>query len=131
MLRKGRKYSPEEILPRVKFPSSLKTAREDLDGDQINFGTLRLQTFAAKGISCIACGLRGLFFVKEKHRTGERYYHLSLYALDANGREVMMTKDHRLSKDKGGTDTLDNLDPMCFPCNQAKGNHSLLEEDEQ
>jgi HNH endonuclease len=128
MLRKGRKYSPEEILPRVKFPSSLRVPREDLDGDQINFGTLRLQTFCAKGITCRACGLRGLFFVKEKHRTGERYYHLSLYALK-NGQEVMLTRDHIIPKSRKGKDTLANSQPLCFNCNQEKGNNSLPEEE--
>lgn len=145
MLRKGRKYSPEEILPRVKFPSityfrSLvdgiacifaRTPRENLDGDPINFSTLRLQTFAAKGIGCVACNLRGSFFVKEKHRTGERYYHLSLYALDANGEEVLMTRDHIIPRSRKGKDTLENSQPMCYPHNQEKGNNSLLEEDDQ
>jgi 5-methylcytosine-specific restriction endonuclease McrA len=136
VLRKGRKYSPEEILPRVKFPLWIgsifvPSSREDLDGDQINFSTLRLRTFAAKGITCVACKLRGLFFIKEKQRAEVKRYHLALYALDKNGQEVLMTKDHIIPKSRGGKNTLRNMQPMCLLCNQEKGDNSLSKEEEE
>lgn len=35
---------------------------------------------------------------------------------------MKMEVDHILPWSHGGTDTLDNLQPMCKPCNRAKGN---------
>lgn len=36
--------------------------------------------------------------------------------------EMKMEVDHILPWSRGGTDTLDNLQPLCKPCNRAKGN---------
>ena len=34
---------------------------------------------------------------------------------------VATTADHRIPRAAGGTDTLDNLDAACEPCNKSKG----------
>lgn len=36
---------------------------------------------------------------------------------------LKMEVDHILPWSLGGTDTLDNLQPLCKPCNRAKGNN--------
>ena len=48
---------------------------------------------------------------------------MNLYAIDENGKEVLMTKDHILPKSKGGKDEIDNYQTMCIRCNEAKGNN--------
>jgi len=119
MIRRGRRYIPEEILPLVEFRNN--PVRKELDGDRINFSSLRLQTFATKGVACVRCGIEGEFFIKEKHHQSDKFFTLSLYALDGDNNWILMTKDHIIPKSKGGKDHLDNLNPMCYICNQDKG----------
>lgn len=37
------------------------------------------------------------------------------------GRAVPLTIDHKIAWSKGGTDAIENLQAMCFPCNRRKG----------
>lgn len=96
-------------------------------GDKMNPLSQRYEVFFKKGMKCCKCGLEGKYFAKERHITpkGEIIspkYHFNLYALDENGNEVLMTKDHIIPKSKGGKDCLDNYQTMCARCNEAKGN---------
>lgn len=52
----------------------------------------------------------------------DKSFHLNLYAIDENGKEVLMTKDHIIPKSKGGADDISNYQTMCERCNEAKGN---------
>lgn len=88
--------------------------------DWINMASQRYKVFKEKGIRCVACGMEGRFFIKEKHLNDKRY-HFNLYALDDTGDLVLMTKDHIQPKAKGGRDRLDNYQTMCHPCNVQKG----------
>jgi 5-methylcytosine-specific restriction endonuclease McrA len=47
-------------------------------------------------------------------------FHLNLYGIDSNGREVMLTKDHIIPRSKGGKNKLSNYQPMCIHCNKKK-----------
>lgn len=40
--------------------------------------------------------------------------------IDVLAGDTLMTVDHVLPKSKGGTNHIDNLVPMCSPCNQRK-----------
>ncbi len=118
-------YSIEEIRELTKdvlFEKEKRNARVELDGDIIKGNSQRLQTFFTRGIKCSCCGIEGKFFVKEK-RPKDVSYHLNLYAIDENDKEVLMTKDHILPKSKGGKDCIDNYQTMCIRCNMAKGNN--------
>lgn len=95
--------------------------RADFKGDSIKFSSHRLWTFTTKGITCVECGIQAEFFAKEKHTEDENRYHLNLYALDEDGEEVLMTKDHVEPSSKGGNDHISNYQPMCEPCNHEKG----------
>ena len=101
--------------------------------DIIPVVSLRYQVFA-RSLVCVSCGLEGKYFAKErsakKLRDGSGFkatakaWHFNLYAMRADGREVLMTKDHVLPRSKGGPDVLENLQTMCAPCNcRKRDNH--------
>ena len=46
-----------------------------------------------------------------------------LYAVNENGIEVLMTKDHIIPVSKGGKNILSNYQTMCELCNLEKGNN--------
>jgi 5-methylcytosine-specific restriction endonuclease McrA len=103
----------------------------DFDGDVIPLISDRYHLFAANPC-CVVCGIKGEFYAKERsaQRKGGRWvavdpdskFHLNLYAVGSNGKEVLMTKDHVLPKSQGGKNHLTNYQTMCSPCNLAKRN---------
>jgi 5-methylcytosine-specific restriction endonuclease McrA len=117
-------YSIEEVRDKVKdvlFEKDKRLAKVDFDGDLIKGNSQRYQTFFTKGCKCVVCGIEGKYFAKERHLQ-DKTYHLNLYAVDDNGEEILMTKDHILPRSKGGIDDISNYQTMCKLCNEAKGN---------
>jgi len=117
--RLDKHYSPEEVLKFVPNSDENKI-KTDFDGHRIKMSSSRLVNFKLHGIKCITCGIEGKYFIKERHKN-DLSFHLNLYAMDINGKEVLMTKDHIVSIDKGGKNHMSNYQPMCFNCNQEKG----------
>lgn len=118
-------HSIEEVRDTVRevlFEKDKRNAKVELYGDIIKGNSQRYQTFFTKGTKCVCCGIEGKYFAKEKVFR-DKSYHLNLYAIDENGKEVLMTKDHILPKSKSGQDHVDNYQPMCVRCNKAKGNN--------
>lgn len=109
------------IVKDVLFEPDKRNAKVNLDGDRIKGNSHRYQTFFTKGLRCACCGIEGKYFAKEKGKNAKSY-HLNLYAVDKDGNEVLMTKDHIVPKSKGGQDHIDNYQTMCKICNLAKGN---------
>ena len=93
-----------------------------MGGDLIKPNSQRYQTFFTKGCNCVVCGIKGSFFAKERTTGSNEAFHLNLYAVNENGEEVLMTKDHIIPKSKGGKNTIDNYQTMCCKCNFEKGN---------
>lgn len=93
----------------------------DFDGDMIKANSQRYQTFFTNGLTCKCCGIKGSYFVKEKDKNQSRY-HLNLYAVNKDGKEVLMTKDHVIPVSKGGKNILSNYQTMCCVCNERKAN---------
>jgi hypothetical protein len=94
-------------------------------GEEVNMSTLNLRMHLHKGFDCIECGAKGSY-LKVERTPGPPHiiysdWHLNLYAVNATGEEVLMTKDHRYPRSKGGSDEIENLDPMCSKCNHKKG----------
>jgi hypothetical protein len=76
----------------------------------------RLGVFARKGCVCVTCGKVGTRLLKSVDRGGA--VHIDPYTDDL----VPITIDHILPKSRGGENHIDNYQPMCFPCNNKKGN---------
>lgn len=83
----------------------------------------RLKVFWLKGLSCVHCKCIGNAILKTKNKVGQ--IHFDLYRLSEHGRRLM-TVDHIIPKSLGGTNDIDNLQPMCCKCNQKKGSTVCL-----
>ena len=118
-IRKGI-YSIEEILSKRNYLNHTEDGVE-FNGDVIHMNSDRYHTFAEKGLKCVCCGIEGVHFAKERDCHSNRW-HFNLYAIDLEGREVLMTKDHIIPKSKGGENNLNNYQTMCCKCNVEKGN---------
>jgi hypothetical protein len=85
---------------------------------------IRLLTYRVHGTNCcvLGCKVKGEYFAIETlSNLHTPLYHLNLYGV-ADGREVMLTSDHRIPKSRGGSNSIDNRQPMCCPHNAKKGN---------
>lgn len=73
---------------------------------------------------CCTCGMEGEFFALEqqKEKKEKDIWFLHLYGRTKDGKEILFTQDHAVPKSKGGSNGLDNLQTMCSPCNNLKGN---------
>lgn len=131
-IRKGKKYPAEDFIQLVRdkyFYDKMKHGRALIDGDRVGVKTKRILTFRDSGTSCHCCGLKGLYFVKEKQRyTKSSFYHLNLYGLDG-GREVMLTSDHIKPLKHGGKDRLTNRQTLCAMCNNVKAHQKIQNAD--
>lgn len=112
-----------QVLPEVVFETPIKGKKGNhqvkiINGDKINMASWRYQTFVKSGLACVSCGLVASYFAKETLTKNNRF-HLNLYGIKDN-QEVLFTKDHIFPKSKGGTDSLDNFQTMCSPCNALK-----------
>lgn len=88
-----------------------------VDGFRIHPKSLRYMTFYQKGVKCVCCGKMGTHFrLCGEEKTNRR--HFNLYADDG----TLITKDHIIPVSKGGRDDVENMQPMCKDCNEAKGN---------
>ena len=76
----------------------------------------RLRVFHNHGTRCAmpACGKEGVYLIKAKNTDGG--FHIDLYTDEFE----LMTIDHIMPKSKGGTNSLENLQPMCHSCNTKK-----------
>jgi len=91
----------------------------EIEGELVNCNSDRYKCFFTHGMTCVECGVVGTIWALERVHTTKRY-HLNLYGITADGKEVLMTKDHIMPKKFGGKDHLDNYQTMCIVCNNAK-----------
>ena len=139
MIRFGT-FPIETILPEIEFEgarekpfSKHKKKRIALLGYNVGCHSLRLALFKEREPVCVHCGLRAEYFALENHKSAasKSTPHLNLYGKNAQGEEVLFTKDHIIPLSKGGKDNLSNLQILCYPCNHIKGNViSVISESE-
>lgn len=96
----------------------------EIAGEEIYAFSDRYRNLFVNGYTCKHCGIIGSFFALEKSKNDNRY-HLNMYALDNEGNEVMMTKDHIIPKSLGGENSIKNYQTLCEKCNVAKGNNMI------
>ena len=82
--------------------------------------SFRYTNFYMHGIACVKCGLRASYGAIERFNRNTDW-HLNLYGIDAEGKEVLLTKDHIYPRSKGGVNEMHNFQTMCINCNEKKG----------
>jgi 5-methylcytosine-specific restriction endonuclease McrA len=116
-------FQLHEVLPFVDLKNSKRnSAKKEYCGFNLRMGSERLKLFATKGVVCCKCGIVGKYFKLENHNINNYSPHFNLYAIDKDGKEVLMTKDHIIPVSKGGEDKQSNYQPMCTFCNCKKDN---------
>ena len=100
---------------------------KEFDGHEIYFASDNLRLYKRRGTRCVGCGVEARYFAKERVKPGDRWQ-LRLYAIDYDGLEVLMTKDHIKPRSRHGRTKPDNLQPMCVKCNELKGNRGGRDE---
>lgn len=78
----------------------------------------RAIVFKKKGLTCVSCGVKGLYFALEQDKGGG--IHLDLYGMLDESEEVLLTIDHIVPKSKGGLNKIINFQTMCKICNESK-----------
>lgn len=112
-------YSVADVFSAMDAPRRSKSKPVLPDSRPFKRTSGRLVLFKAKGTVCVTCGIEGTLFVLETQNV-DITPHLNLYAINADGDRVLMTKDHILPKSKGGPNTIENYATMCSPCNAKK-----------
>lgn len=118
------KVSLEETLDAINQNGHSKE-RVLFNGQMIRFNSLRLKTFATKGIICSCCGMKARHFAIER-TPGQESYHLNLWGKKRNGTEVLFTHDHTIARCLGGPDHISNTTTMCSLCNHKKSQEEKL-----
>lgn len=91
--------------------------------------SLRFRLFLEKGHQCVHCGIwadRIIVWQDLRQAAGRcAGEHRDLFATNIlTGRPVLITMDHIIPEANGGLKTLENLQPLCEPCNVRKGSRS-------
>jgi len=111
-------------LPEKRIPGHTIT----LNGVEVPTDMDNLYLFKEKGIKCVGCQKVAQYFYIERFGNGKHLYnkwHLNLYGVAENGKDLLFTKDHIVPKIAGGLDDMDNMQTMCTRCNCKKGSRSM------
>jgi hypothetical protein len=93
-----------------------KILKERLLADLHSFSSHpRLRVFHHKGTTCVTCDRIGTRLIQGE---GRGRVHWDIYTDNL----YPLTVDHIIPRSLGGSDDLDNLQPMCAGCNFKKGN---------
>lgn len=100
-----------------------------VDGKKVKANSMRLRSFLQNGVKCAyeGCPYEASFFAIErspfqKGQVGPHGYHLNLWGIAQDGKEVLFTHDHIIARGLGGSDTMENTQTMCCWHNWMKGN---------
>jgi len=98
--------------------------KKHFNGKKVRIGGF-FQIFK-KNQCCVACGLKGTQFIllDRTVRPGEPKALLPLLCAD---NFVLLTIDHIIARSRGGPNTFDNYQTMCWNCNRDKGSMDFQE----
>lgn len=122
-------YPVDQILPLLNVPNEKGHINDKerieipVNGKvyRVKVNTLRLRCFTG-AIHCAECNIVGAVFRLELDPTSNASSpHFNMYA-KKDDEYILMTQDHILPRSKGGKDHLNNLQTMCYVCNERKGN---------
>lgn len=113
-------YTRAGIVPLLQVFPYIGSGRREYCGKVVRVNGVRLKVFKRDGGVCYMCGLQATHFAIESSPGQDDHYHINLYALSPEGKEVLMTRDHVHPKSKEGSDDLDNAQTACSPCNARK-----------
>lgn len=98
-----------------------KKKYKEINGVNVKLSSERYPVFQSS-VVCVHCGLVGSFFgIERTDKSHTDNYHLNLYGINADGEEVLFTKDHIIPRSKGGKNAQYNYQTMCVECNGKKG----------
>jgi hypothetical protein len=142
-------YPAEQIMPLIGAGMPALHLVAGVDRFRVKAGGVRLECFKRNPV-CVRCKVIGKVFKLQRHeyrgpklgmncfvencpwcsldgytaqrRKTHQYVvpHLNLFAVDRAGGMILMTKDHIYPKSKGGSDEIENMQTMCYRCNQYK-----------
>lgn len=115
-------YSFDEIMPHITVEDTKKEFVVNGISYMVRMNSDRYHVFKESRF-CVSCGLEGVKMVLDIN-PGDQSPHFNLYG-EENGRMVLMTKDHKIAKSKGGPNARDNYESMCAICNNLKGAYDL------
>lgn len=115
-------YSIEEILPLIGLNKSKIICTVKNKKYKVNTSSLRLECFS-RTLKCANCNKEGNIFLLQRQNM-DLPPHLNLY-YKRDKELILFTKDHQYPKSRGGSDDIDNLQTMCFPCNHAKSDRII------
>lgn len=89
---------------------------------QVKINSKRFQLFKEKGLACVNCMEEATIASIDAHVENGQIIqpHFNFYGIYGNGQVFMMTIDHIKPISKGGKNVVENLQPMCNRCNEAK-----------
>jgi len=105
--------------------SSNKKIRLTLPDGKFVKITRTLETFLLKGVKCRMCGIEGDYYYRFPIHDKENYVSLTLVSFLMDSSKVIrnhieFTSDHTIPSCHGGTDFIENREPMCSLCNNRK-----------
>jgi 5-methylcytosine-specific restriction endonuclease McrA len=118
-----REYELKKIVPFITEEETFRAFKVNKKSYNVRMNSQRYHVFR-QGTNCVSCGLDGNRLFLETNNIDDDQAYFNLYCED-NGKLVVMTKDHIKPKAYGGLDVLDNLQPMCYTCNQLKASYPL------
>ena len=100
--------------------AGLQVGHVNLEGQNVNCGSVRLRLFASTDCTCVRCGKVATTFILESLDPKAGRPHLNLYGKRQDGSLLLFTKDHILPRALSGSDRLVNMQVMCRDCNFKK-----------
>lgn len=132
-------YELDQILPLVGFGQPRFCVVIDGVEHWVKMNSVRLECFK-RNQKCVTCDISGNLWRLERTAKDDELnkaphfnlYHRRFIQLDTltHPRTVveLMTRDHIIPRSKGGGEGIDNMQTMCYPCNQDKADKLAHEE---